>query len=121
MTGTSTVLIVDDNEDVRDALRLVFELDGFDVVAEAENGLEATTLALAHNPEIVVLDYMMPIRDGEGTARILRAVMPEVRILAFSAILDHKPYWADGFLTKNRLGEVVNVARELVQPVREGS
>ena len=114
MIGSSTVLIVDDHEDVRDALRLVFELDGFDVVAEAANGVEATTLALAHRPEIVVLDYMMPIRDGEGTAKILRAVMPEVRILAFSAVLDYRPYWADGFLTKNRLAEVVNVARELL-------
>jgi DNA-binding NarL/FixJ family response regulator len=117
MTETSTVLIVDDNEEVRDALRLIFELDGFEVVAEADNGLEATTKALAYGPEIVVLDYMMPMRDGEGTARILRAMMPEVRILAFSAILDHKPYWADGFLTKNRLAEVVKVARGLFQPV----
>jgi DNA-binding NarL/FixJ family response regulator len=118
VTETSTVLIVDDNEEVRDALRMIFELDGFEVVAEADNGLEATTLALAHDPEIVVLDYMMPKRDGEGTARILRAMMPDVRILAFSAILDHKPYWADGFLTKNRLADVVDIARGLVQPVR---
>jgi CheY-like chemotaxis protein len=116
MSERSTVLIVDDNEEVRDALRMIFELDGFRVVAEAENGLEATTKALAHDPEIVVLDYMMPMRDGEGTARILRAVMPDVRILAFSAILEHKPYWADGFLTKNRLAEIVKVVRELAQP-----
>lgn len=110
---SSTVLIVDEDEDLRDALRLVFEFDGFTVVGEAENGLEAVTLALAYEPEIIVLDCLMPVRDGEHTATVVRSVLPETRILAFSASLESKPDWADGFLSKSRLVEVVDVARGL--------
>lgn len=104
--GRSTILIVDDDEDIRDVLRMTFELDGFEVVGEADNGLDAVTLTMRHRPEFVVLDYQMPVQDGERTANILRSVAPETRIVAFSGVIRSTPDWADAFLSKERLAEI---------------
>lgn len=104
-TGNSTVLVVDDDEEIRDILRMVFELDGF-TVWEAENGLEAVTKTMKLRPEFVILDYQMPLQDGEKTARILRSVAPDTRIVAFSGILTAKPSWADAYLSKEKLAQL---------------
>lgn len=108
------VLIVDDNDDVRHALRLLFEFEGFVIVGEATNGVEAVALALREQPDFVTLDYLMPRLDGEGTAELVRAVAPQARVIAFSAFLSGKPEWADAFLNKERISEVVPVLRALI-------
>lgn len=62
---TTSVLIVDDNPVVRDALRGVLDLSGeVRVVGEAGNGRDALTLALRHRPDVTLLDHRMPIADG---------------------------------------------------------
>ena len=109
-----TILIVDDDDEVRHVLRLMCELEGFEVIGEAENGVEAVPLALKHQPDVVILDYMMPHLDGEGTATMLRAIVPETRIVAFSAVLDTKPTWSDSFLNKTRVSEVAPLLERLI-------
>ncbi len=110
-TQTATVLIVDDDEEIRHVLRLLFESEGMQVVGEAANGIEAVTFALKHQPNFVILDYRLPRLDGEGAAEILRAIAPTSRIVAFSALLDRKPDWADAFLNKNRITELMPLLR----------
>jgi two-component system, OmpR family, response regulator VicR len=56
-------LIVDDDAPIRNMLRTVLELEGWDVL-EAEDGGQALALALAERPHGVVLDVMMPVKDG---------------------------------------------------------
>jgi two-component system chemotaxis response regulator CheY len=101
-----SVLIVDDDAGIRQLLRLLFELNGFHVVAEACNGAEAMPLALRHNPDFVVLDYWMPGGTGDRAAAALRWLLPEVHIIAFSAVLQEKPAWADAYLNKDRICEI---------------
>ena len=110
----STVLVVDDDEDVRHALRLLFELDGFSVVGEAATGADGVALARRHQPEFVILDSVMPRLGGEATARVLRALAPAVKIVAFSAALDRRPAWADAFLNKDRIGEVAPLVTAMI-------
>ncbi|HEU0132519.1 MAG TPA: response regulator transcription factor [Mycobacteriales bacterium] len=80
------LLIVDDDESMRDLLRLTFELHPeFEVVAEAGNGADAVTAAATHRPDAVILDVMMPGTDGlEALPKILDA-SPESKIIVFSA------------------------------------
>ena len=56
-------LIVDDDAPIRNVLRTVLELEGWEV-EEAEDGGQALALALAERPHGVVLDVMMPVKDG---------------------------------------------------------
>lgn len=113
--GSPTVLLVDDDDEVRHALRLLFEVEEFRVVAEAANGVDAVTQAMRHEPEFVVLDYLMPHMDGEATARLLRTLVPRTRIVAFSAVLESKPDWADAFLNKSHIAEVAPLLTNLLE------
>jgi CheY-like chemotaxis protein len=112
------VLLVDDNDDILHVLRLLFELEGYEVVGEAANGIEASVSAMKHQPDFILLDYIMPRLDGEGAAEILRCLVPEARIVVFSAALDRKPDWADAFLSKDRIGEVIPLLNSLLASER---
>lgn len=114
--GSQTVLIIDDDEEIRHVLRLLCEADGaLKVVGEATNGVDAVPLALKHQPDFVILDYRLPRLDGEGAAEILRAVTPESKIVAFSAHLDEQPEWADAFLNKDRIAELMPLLKTFIR------
>jgi CheY-like chemotaxis protein len=66
-----SILIVEDNTDARDALRVLLELDGH-VVEAAGEGQEALELARAKNPDIALVDIGLPGIDGYEVARRLR-------------------------------------------------
>lgn len=109
-----TVLIVDDDVEIRHVLRLLCEMEGFEVVGEASNGVEAVPMALNHQPAFVILDYLMPRLNGDETARMLRTIAPETKIVAFSAVLDSKPDWSDSYLNKERVTEVAPLLERLI-------
>jgi CheY-like chemotaxis protein len=110
-----TVLIVDDDEEIRHVLRMICEQAGLDVVGEASNGVEAVTFALQHHPNFAILDYRLPRLDGEGAAEILRAVTPTTKIVAFSALLEERPRWADAYLNKDRVGELMPLLQTFIR------
>ena len=111
-----TVLIVDDDEEVRHVLRLLCEDDDeLRVVGEAGNGAEAVTMALQTQPDFVILDYRLPRLNGEGAAEILRVVAPESKIVAFSALLDGTPDWADAYLNKTHISELMPLLRSFIR------
>jgi CheY-like chemotaxis protein len=113
--GGQTVLIVDDDEEIRHVLRMICEQAGLDVVGEASNGVEAVTFALQHHPDFAILDYRLPRLDGEGAAEILRAVTPTTKIVAFSALLEERPQWADAYLNKDRVGELMPLLQTFIR------
>jgi CheY-like chemotaxis protein len=113
--STQTVLIVDDDEEIRHVLRLLCESEGMSVIGEAATGVEAIPVALRHQPDFVILDYMLPRLDGEGAAEILRAVVPGTKIVAFSAVLDQQPDWADAYLNKERIAELMPLLRTFIR------
>jgi chemotaxis response regulator CheB len=113
-SGGRRVLIVDDDAGVRAALRVILEVEDFDVVGEAVNGVEAIPRAIMLEPDVVVLDHQMPRRNGEQTAALLREIIPGVQIIAFSAVLDQKPSWADAFLNKTHIVDLAPLVEELI-------
>ena len=68
----ATVLIAEDHEDSRDALRTLLEAFGYRVRL-ATNGFEAVAEARAHHPDLILMDMMMPGMDGLEATRTLRA------------------------------------------------
>ena len=117
MIGQSarSVLIVDDEVEIRHALRLLFETEGFTVVGEAADGNAAIDLATELEPSFIVLDYSMPGMKGSDAAVEIRKVVPESRIVAFSALLDSKPAWADAYLNKDRISEIAPLVERLMR------
>lgn len=69
--GQFKILLVDDEEDVLEFMQYNLEKEGYDVTTAA-NGLEAIQLAEIKQPEMIVLDLMMPKLDGISTCRELR-------------------------------------------------
>jgi CheY-like chemotaxis protein len=82
-----TVLIAEDHEDSRDALRTLLDAFGYRVVL-AGNGREAVQTALATSPDLVLMDMMMPEVDGFEATRTLRAspAFRQVPIIALTAM-----------------------------------
>ncbi|GEO17595.1 response regulator [Microvirga aerophila] len=79
------ILIADDHHVVRSGLRTVLEAQpGFEVVGEAANGMEAVEAALRAKPDVVVLDYSMPVRNGVEATREIRARLPRTEVLIFT-------------------------------------
>ena len=73
------VLIADDETNIRNILDFTLHAEGFDVVA-ARNGDDAYTLALGEQPDLVILDVMMPGTNGFETCRRLKADRRTARI-----------------------------------------
>jgi DNA-binding NarL/FixJ family response regulator len=79
------VLVADDHPLIRKMLCQLFEReDDYDICAEAENGQEAIELALKHRPDLIILDFAMPVLNGPETARQLKKIMPDVPIILFT-------------------------------------
>ena len=79
-----TVLVVDDNAEIRKMLASAFLADGFKACGEAENGKEAIKLAKQINPDVITLDLSMPVMNGITAASELRRVFPDTPIILFT-------------------------------------
>jgi len=82
--GTSTVLVVEDDRAVREALRRALELEGYRVLT-AEDGQAGLDLVAEARPDAVILDVMMPILDGLSACRRLRARRDRTPVLILTA------------------------------------
>ena len=105
------VLLVDDQALLRAGVRMILEnADDMDVVGEAADGAEATTMAAQTAPDVVLMDIRMPDVDGLEATRRIRAAQPDgPRILVLTTFdLDEYVYTAlragaSGFLLKDTL------------------
>jgi two-component system, chemotaxis family, chemotaxis protein CheY len=88
--GSGSVLIVDDEGDIRTLVRALIgrSSNGLEVVGEASDGDEALELFRQLEPDVVVLDYRMPRMDGVTCAREILQIAPDQKLLLFSAYLD---------------------------------
>lgn len=77
------ILVADDNADARDALTLILHGAGHEVVG-AVDGQEAVELYRAQPFDLLILDLLMPRRDGFDTLRVLRSEFPGMRSLVIS-------------------------------------
>ena len=83
------ILVVDDNAVIRQALCRLFASEAdFDVCGEAENGQDAIEKTQVLRPDLIVMDFSMPVMNGLDAARTLKTLMPTVPVIMFSEYSD---------------------------------
>lgn len=78
------VLIVDDDEAILLTLDLL-RFEGIDIVGRARNGAEAVEKASELNPDVVVMDFKMPVMNGIEATRKIKESMPAVQVIMHTA------------------------------------
>ncbi|MGY0231689.1 response regulator [Longispora urticae] len=118
---TVRVLVADDQVLVREGIASLLGLqEGIEVVATAGDGREAVARALATRPDIVLMDVRMPDMDGLDAAALLRAELPDCRVIMLTTFDDQRYVvralraGAAGYLLKDlpsaQLGAAVRLA-----------
>jgi signal transduction histidine kinase len=113
------LLIADDTAEVRQLLRMSFDLmDGFDVVAEADNGHDAVEQVVSLLPDLVILDLAMPQMDGFQAIAAIRSRAPATKIIVLSGFSGAElrdqalSLGADRFVEK---GQPVSVIAQIIR------
>jgi CheY-like chemotaxis protein len=70
---TKKVLLVEDNDDTRRMMRLIIELNGYEVV-EAADGIEAIDVAESQHPDLIFMDVGLPRLDGVAAIRTIKSL-----------------------------------------------
>jgi NarL family two-component system response regulator LiaR len=109
--GPIRLLLADDHWVVRQGLRMLLTRDpSFVVVGEAEDGATAVQLARELQPDVVLMDLLMPIMDGITAIAAIRREVPGVEIVALTSVLDDDRVvgavkaGAIGYVLKDALG-----------------
>ena len=114
-----SILIVDDHILIREVIRTFLETTpDIQVVATAENGIEAITATREHRPDVVIMDISMPHMDGlEATRQILND-FPNTRVVMLSS--HDNPVYLRNALEAGANGYVVKdaITNELLEAIR---
>lgn len=85
--GPTRVVVADDQRHVREAVRLVLELEGrFEVVGEAADGWEAVEMARLHQPDLILLDLLMPGMGGAEALPHLLGAAPSAKVVVLTSL-----------------------------------
>ncbi len=98
---------------------------GYELCAQATNGQEAVEFAKRYKPDVIILDFVMPVMGGVAAARALKQLMPNVPIILFcwhGEMLFRKARFldavVDGIVRKTNTAGLIELVREL-SPVLE--
>jgi two-component system, NarL family, response regulator LiaR len=79
------VLLVEDNEDDRRMVRELLEMEGIEVIGEAEDGSRGVELAIELRPDVVLMDLRMPGISGLEATRRIKKVLPSTQVITLTA------------------------------------
>lgn len=123
MTDTIRLLISDDHTIVREGLRALFATEpGIEIVGEAADGIETVDKARALHPDVILLDMVMPRKDGLGAIADIMVDNPKARILVLTSFAEDEKVFpaikagALGYLLKDSSPqELISAIRNVYQ------
>lgn len=78
------MIVADDAPFIREIVRHIADANGIELVGEASDGEEAVRLAKELNPDIALIDIIMPVKSGIEAAREITEFNPNIKVIAFS-------------------------------------
>ena len=120
MTETIRVLIVDDHTVVRDGLQALLSVEpGMQVVGSAADGIEAVRLARELNPDVILLDLVMPRMDGVQAINEIKRNDPAARILVLTSFAENHQVFSA--IKSGAMGYIMKdtSADELIRSIRD--
>jgi len=116
------ILIADDHQNVRTLIRAFLETEtGFKVCGEAVDGLDALQKVASLKPDLIVLDFQMPVMNGLQAALEVAKVAPEVPVLLCTAHLslhlmgEARRVGIQGAVSKSKAGDIVDAIKALLR------
>ena len=101
-------MVVDDHEIMRDGLREIMDRScGFEVVGQAGDGATAVRIARDLKPDVILMDVMMPVKNGVDASREITDMLPETKVLILTAstennaVMEAVAAGATGYLQKH--------------------
>ena len=118
------IVIVDDHRKVHNALaEMIHFVDDFELVGQGSNGQEAIALCDEHQPDVVLMDVVMPIMDGVEATKHILMKYPHINVLALSSFQDNDSVQsmlrtgASGYILKNAS---VDELESIIRTVHQG-
>ncbi|MCL7453141.1 MAG: response regulator transcription factor [Anaerolineae bacterium] len=119
---TIRVLVADDHKVVRKGLRMFLAADPeLEVVGEASNGAEALRLAGQLEPDVVLMDLLMPVMDGIAATEAIRRELPGVEVIALTSVLEDNAVY--GAMRAGAIGYLLKDidAQELCRAIKQAA
>jgi NarL family two-component system response regulator LiaR len=119
---TTKILLVDDHKVVRSGLaKFLLVNKDFKLVGEASDGAEAIQMVSLHQPDVVLMDLMMPGMDGITATREIHKKFPQVKIIALTSFAEQN--MVQGALQAGAIGYLQKnvTAKELGNAIRSAS
>ncbi|MBC8506439.1 MAG: response regulator transcription factor [Anaerolineales bacterium] len=118
-TENIRVVLIDDHIKIHKIVEVLLEpVSDMQLVGHGANGGEALDLCEQFNPDVVLMDVIMPVMDGIQATKLLHERYPAVKVLVFSSFQDHESVYAMlrngavGYLTKS------TISNDLVETIR---
>ena len=113
------VVLIDDHTQIHKVVDVLLRpVDDIKLVAQGANGKDALYLCEQYQPDVVLMDVIMPVMDGIQATKILSERFPVIKVLVLSSFQDHESVYAMlrngavGYLTKSTL------SKDLVETIR---
>ena len=126
MEKKKTILIIEDEKNIRESIVDVLRLNGF-VTLEASNGQEGVDLALAKQPDLILLDLLMPVMDGMTAFKKIREdkwgkdvpviILTNVSATEENLVKDMVEYKPEYYLVKSdwKIHDVVDKIKKMLE------
>lgn len=113
------VILIDDHRHVHQAISIILDLVAdIELIGQGSNGQEALALCQELEPDMVLMDVVMPVIDGVEATKLIRQQFPRIKILVLSSFQNHESVHAmlrngaTGYITKSAL------THELIDTIR---
>lgn len=113
------VVIVDDQEIVREGLKMILSLhEEIEIIGEAFNGEDLLRLLETNNPEVILMDIRMPVMDGIKATKLVKEKYPQIKIIILTTfnedeyIFDVLKNGADGYILKD------SPSKEIIESIK---